>query len=108
MPYAYGKSLKTRLSFYHLSQINRFVLQNPLEYWLTFQLPHGQAKNPLLISYKGILSLKRYLLLLTHFTLNHRSEKIYERYENLLDKLKRKLKVEKLQIIQANKGQVYF
>ena len=75
-----------------------------LEHGLTFQLPQGQAENPFLTSYEGILNLEINLPPLTHFTLNHRSEKLYEKYENLLDTLKRQLKTEKLQILQADKG----
>eukprot|EP00800_Vazella_pourtalesii_P004074 TRINITY_DN1430_c0_g2_i1.p2 TRINITY_DN1430_c0_g2~~TRINITY_DN1430_c0_g2_i1.p2 ORF type:complete len:171 (-),score=20.88 TRINITY_DN1430_c0_g2_i1:970-1482(-) len=80
------------------------TLQRLLEHGLTFQLPQGQAENPFLTSYEGILDLERNLPPLTHFTLNHRSENLYEKYENLLDTLRRQLKAEKLQILQADKG----
>ena len=76
-------------------------LQRLLDHSLTFQLPQGQAENPFLTSDEGILYLERNLSPLTHFTLNHRSEK---NPENLQDTLKRQLNEEKLQILQADKG----
>ena len=75
------------------------TLQRLLEYVLTFQLPQEQAENPFLTPYEGILNLERNL---THFALNHRTEKTYERYENLLDTHKQQLNTEKMQILQTD------
>ena len=66
-------------------------------------LPTG-AQHPFLTSYEGILKLENNLPPLTQFTLDNETQRTYEKYEHLLNDLKQRLKTEKLQILQADKG----
>ena len=80
------------------------LLQQLLEYGLTFQLHQPQAQNPFLSPFEGILNLEHNIPPLTHFTLNNEAQHTYNHYDRLLQQLKQHLRVEKLQILSTDKG----
>ncbi|KAI6658718.1 hypothetical protein LOD99_10950 [Oopsacas minuta] len=68
------------------------ILQQLLEYGLTFQTPQDDHPNPFLTSFKGILELDNNSPPLTHYQIPKYEQRTYSRYNQLLKNLKANLK----------------
>ena len=59
------------------------LLQQLLEYGLTFQLSQPQAQHPFLSPFEGILNLEHNIPPLTHFAPNNKVQQTYSYYDRL-------------------------
>ena len=71
------------------------VLQDILNYGLIYQIAQTGAQHPFLTSYEGILKLETNLPTLTHFTLDNKTQKTYDKHKQLLNDLRQRLKTDK-------------